>query len=281
MADQVLGKMKGKVVLFSIIGQEIKAVREKAMLLHQKRLDQAEANFQVLLEKKTEKFRSEKLLLAKKVEKYESENRRYKEALGAARVQLLGLAEREADVVALKKKLNEAENRIQMLHEKEKEDIFPQQNGNGDLLSRSSLPSGNQVEASELIDGHPKVITGDKEEVDGTKTSPSIESIASIASRTRGRKRKGGEANAKKEVKKSLTKSGEDLTDVGTLDTLESSPTTELELKLKYKHLIISSSTNKPMSREGKNMTRSQGYMADNVSNILEAYQHVITKTPI
>ena len=174
--------MKGKVVLFSIIGQEIKAVGEKAMLLHKKKLDQAEAKFRVLMDKKAEKFRSEKLLLVKKVEKYESENTRYKEALGAARVRLLGLAEREADVVALKKKLNEAENRIQMLHEKEKEDIFQQQNGNEDLLSRSSLPSGNEVETSELIDGRTKVITGDKEEVDGTKSSldPSIPSIPSI-----------------------------------------------------------------------------------------------------
>ena len=62
MADQVLGgegEMKGKVVLFSIIGQEIKAVGEKAMLLHKKKLDQAEAKFHVLMDKKAEKFRSE------------------------------------------------------------------------------------------------------------------------------------------------------------------------------------------------------------------------------
>ena len=122
MADQVLvgeGEMKAKVVLFSIIGKEIKAVGEKAMLLHKKKLDQAEAKFQLLLDKKAEKFRSEKLLLVNKVEKYESENTLFKEALGAARVRLLGLAAREADVVALEKKLNAAENRIQLLHEKE------------------------------------------------------------------------------------------------------------------------------------------------------------------
>ena len=84
--------MKAKVVLFSIIGKEIKAVGEKAMLLHKKRLDQAEAKFQLFLGKKAEKFRSEKLLLLNKVEKYESENTLFKETLGAARVRLLGLA---------------------------------------------------------------------------------------------------------------------------------------------------------------------------------------------
>ena len=41
MVDQVLvgeGEMKAKVVLFSIIGKEIKAVGEKAMLLHKKKV---------------------------------------------------------------------------------------------------------------------------------------------------------------------------------------------------------------------------------------------------
>ena len=91
-------------------------------------------------------------------------------------------------------------------------------------------------------------------------------------------KRKGGEANSKKgarERKKSRTKSGEDLTDVGTLDPLQSNPTTELELKL----MSMSSSTSKTVSREGQSMSRSQGYIEEtDVSNILEAYQHVLTK---
>ena len=259
MADQVLEeageiRLKEKVVLISIIGEEIKAAREKAMLLHKKGLNQTEANFKLLLDKKVEKFKGEKQKLVKKVEKYESENRRLKEALGAARVRLLGLAEREDDVVALEKKLEAAENRIQLLQEKEKSEE--------DSLSRSSLP----VETSELIGRQTKVITGE-----GTKSCLD----RSIASRTRGSKRKGAAGKKEKEAKerrKSWSKGEEDLTDV---DTLERRPTTEVKL------MSTNTSISKTMSREVQKMPRSQGYMDQTVSNILETYQHVLTKTSI
>ena len=92
-------KEKEKVVLFAIISEEIKDVRDKAILLHKKRSDETESKFKQLLDKKVEKCESEKHLLTTKVEKYGSENSHLKKALGAARVTRGTLYDRTAQNV--------------------------------------------------------------------------------------------------------------------------------------------------------------------------------------
>ena len=127
--DQVVPQEKMKMLLFSIIGEEIKAVKEKAMMLHKKSLHQNEEKIEEyknemreILVKKLEKYKSEKEMLMEKVEKYESENRRLKETLRAARRKLLELDERETDVLTLEKKLKDAEDRIHFLENSQDRD---------------------------------------------------------------------------------------------------------------------------------------------------------------
>ena len=340
MADQVLVVEQGErglkekeiMLLSSIIGEEIKAVRDKAILLHKKRLDETEIKFKQLSDKKVEKYESEKHSLMKKVEKCETENSLLKKALGAARVRLLDLAAREGDVLALKEKLKEnedgvlaleeklkgAENRIHFLQEQKKsrEDLCHQENKEHELLTTSSLSSGNESETSQLIlqntkepevdsststhlenagIGSTKVDTDGHQEVVST-TAPSI------GSRTRGSKRQASvtNGNVKKKAARKSQKSQNDLTEA-VMESLATEKTIdELESKLMNQNTSMSKSLSKTMSktmsREGQqtcigngginrkpvqmecDVDRSQGYMEQTVSNILQAYQHVLTK---
>ena len=217
------GNPQKNVLLLSIIGQEIKSVGDQAILLHKKKFEEAEKNFKLSLAKKVEKYESEKTSLNDEVHSLErqkksiqelfrqtdSENSRLKQALTAARVQLLELRKREDDLAELKMKLREAENRILRLEEEKKSQEERRQLD--ELLK----------ETSKLIGPNTKVDPDHQMEEEESSSPPLGESREpSIARRTRARTREGSSSptNAKKEKRANIQKNndcgGGDLSEV-------------------------------------------------------------------
>ena len=288
------GNSQKNILLLSIIGQEIRSVGDQAILLHKKKLEEAEKNFKLSLTKKVEKYESEKTSLNDEIHSLErqkksiqelfcqtdSENSRLKQALTAARVQLLELRKREDDVAELKMKLREAENRILRLEEEKK--FQEERRQLDDLLKETSKLIGPNTPDYQMEEESTSPPLGESRE-------------PSIARRTRGRPRKGSSSptNAKKEKRANIQKN--DDCGGGDMSEVKDSPRKEefrgsfncglcgFESGTKEKlslHRLGTGCTTKILDKykflENGEMVTMEETTAD---ALCEKYKHVLTKT--